>query len=277
MLNYFIIFRTTPSLASPPSPFTGTGSTHRPLKGFLEGKTGMKINTTPFKLSIFAIMGILLFLVLSSNEVDNSITEEDKRFIPNYLESIPPLEHESPYKEEIEIIKKIQDSVLTVAPNHEGLPYNTEREPKDVYVASKGLCYDRSRVIEKILRYSGFDTRHISMYSTTKTHSAFKSLMTPGVPSHAVTEVLTKRGWLVVDSNNRWLSIDSHGNPLSIAQIKLSIEGPDEIPWRHKPPSIIYQEPFTFIYGLYSRHGKFYPPYNFIPDVNYEELLQNFL
>ena len=264
-------------MASPPSPFTGTGSTHRPLKGILEGKTGMKINSTPIKLSIFAIMGILLFLALSFNEVDNSLTEEDKRFIPNYLENIPPLEHESTYKEELEIIQAIQDSVLTVAPNPEGLPYNTEREPKDVYVASKGLCYDRSRVIEKILRYSGFDTRHISMYSTTKTHSAFKSLMTPGVLSHAVTEVLTKRGWLVVDSNNRWLSLDRHGNPLSIAKIKWSIEGPDEILWHRNPPNIIYREPFTFIYGLYSRHGKFYPPYNFIPDVNYEELLQNFL
>ena len=222
-------------------------------------------------------MGILLFLVLSSNRVDNAITEEDKRFIPHYVESIPPLEHNSTYTEELEIIKHIQDAVLTVAPNNEGLPYNTEREPKDVYLASKGLCYDRSRVIEKILRYSGFNTRHISIFSTTKTRSAFKSLMTPGVLSHAVTEVLTKKGWLVVDSNHRWISIDRHGNPFSIAQIQLNIEGSDQIPWRHNPPHKIYREPFTFVYGLYSRHGKFYPPYNFIPDVNYEELLQNFL
>ena len=265
----------TPSMSSPLSRDTETLLTHRPLRGIVESKPGMKINTTPFKLSVLAIMGILLFLILSSNGVDNSITEEDKRFIPNYVESIPHPEHDSTYTEELEMIKRIQDAVLTVAPHNEGLPYNTEREPKDVYLASKGLCYDRSRVIEKILRYSGFNTRHISLYSTSKTRSAFKSLMTPGIPSHAVTEVYTKRGWLVVDSNNRWISIDRHGNPLSIAQIKLSIEGPDEIPWRRHPPNRIYREPFTFIFGLYSRHGKFYPPYNFIPDVNYEELLQN--
>jgi len=195
-------------------------------------------------------MLILPFLVLSYNGVDNSITEEDKLFITKYLTSIPPLKHNPTYKDELEFITKIQDSVLRVAPNNEGLPYNTEREPKDVCLASRGLCYDRSRVIEKILRYSVFDTRYISIYSTQKTHSSFKSLMTPDIPSHAVTEVLTKRGWLVADSNNRWLSIETQGNPLSIAKIKLSMEGSDEVLWRHKPPNIIYQEPFTFIYGL---------------------------
>lgn len=150
-------------------------------------------------------MGIFLLFVLYSNGVDNSITEEDERFIPKYLEIIAPHEHESPYEEKLEFIKSIHASVLTVAPNNEGLPYNTEREPKDVYIASKGKWYDRSRVIEKILRYSGFDTRQISIDSTTKTHSAFKSYITPGVPSPAVTEVFTKKGWLVVDSNNRRL------------------------------------------------------------------------
>ena len=106
---------------------------NRPSRGFLEGKTGMKINTTPFKLLMFAIMLILPFLVLSYNGVDNSITEEDKLFITKYLTSIPPLKHNPTYKDELEFITKIQDSVLTVAPNNEGLPYNTEREPKDVY------------------------------------------------------------------------------------------------------------------------------------------------
>lgn len=41
-------------------------------------------------------MGILLFLVLSSNRVDNSITEDDERFIPKYLESVTLLS-KNPY------------------------------------------------------------------------------------------------------------------------------------------------------------------------------------
>ena len=162
----------------------------------------MKINRAPFALFILTIIGILLSLVLSYNGVDNSITEEDQLFISKFLTSIPSLEHKPTYQDELAIITKTQDSVLTVAPKHEGLPYSTEREPKDVYLASKGLCYDRSRVIEKILRYSGFTTRHFSMYSTKRSRSAFKSFLTPGIPSHAATEVFTTRGWLVVDSNH---------------------------------------------------------------------------
>jgi hypothetical protein len=36
----------------------------------------------------------------------------------------------------------------------------------------------------------------------------------------------------------------------------------------------IYGAPFTYVYGL-SRHGRFYPPYNAVPDVNWGELAQN--
>ena len=237
----------------------------------------MKVNKRSIKFSTLAISIILLVLFLSYNEVDNSITEEDKVFITKYLENISPLKSNRRYKEELEFITKTQSSVLKVAPYNEGIPFNAEREPKDVYLASKGLCYDRSRVIEKILAFSGFDTRHISIYSTKNTNSPFRSLSTPNISSHAITEVLTQRGWLVVDSNDQWLSIDTQGNPVSIAKIKLSAEGSGEISWRQKAPNKIYKEPFVFIYGLYSRHGKFYPPYTFVPDVNYKELIQNFL
>ena len=95
--------------------------------------------------------------------------------------------------------------------------------------------------------------------------------------SHAFTEVLTQKGWMVVDSNDRWISIDSKNNPVSIAQIKLSAEGAADFAWSQIPPNKKYMNPFIFVYGLYSRHGQFYPPYNFIPDVNYRELAQNFL
>ena len=237
----------------------------------------MKAYGIPLKSTLVTLVGTMLFFVLFWNGVDNSITKEDKLYITKFLTSIPSLEPDPSYEEQLEFISRVQDAVLTVAPINEGLPYNTEREPKDVYFATKGLCYDRSRVIEKILRYSGFDTRHLSIYSTKKSGSALKSFITPGTRSHAVTEVLTKKGWLVVDSNHRWLSIDQKGNPWSMAKIQFSLNNPEGIPWIKHPPSSIYQEPFTYIHGLYSRHGKFYPPYTLIPDVNYEELIQNFI
>ena len=37
----------------------------------------------------------------------------------------------------------------------------------------------------------------------------------------------------------------------------------------------IYRAPYTWLYGVYSRHGRFFPPYNAIPDVNWPEMAQN--
>lgn len=213
---------------------------------------------------------------LAYSEVDNSITAEDKQYIPKYLEGIPALPENRTYDNELDLIIQIQNSVLSKAAHNNALPLATTREPKDLFTAKAGLCYDRSRAIEKILRYVGFETRHIAIYSTKKTGSFLKSLTTPGVASHAVTEVLTQKGWLVVDSNHRWVSLDSNNNPVPISQIQLMAAGSNNISWNQEPPNKKYLQPFTYVYGLYSRHGKFFPPYNFIPDVNYQELAQNF-
>jgi hypothetical protein len=45
--------------------------------------------------------------------------------------------------------------------------------------------------------------------------------------------------------------------------------------WRAGPPNAIYLRPFTVVYGLYSRNGHLYPPYDFVPDVSYAELTDN--
>lgn len=42
-----------------------------------------------------------------------------------------------------------------------------------------------------------------------------------------------------------------------------------------QPDIPIYAEGFTFMYGLYSRHGMFYPPYDKVPDINIPEFSQN--
>jgi hypothetical protein len=222
-------------------------------------------------------MGVFISTIalLSYHEVDNSLTSEDKQYIVKFLDGIPALPEKRTYQNEVDTIILIQNSVLTKISHKIALPFGTTREPKDVFIAKAGGCYDRSRVIEKILRYLGFKTRHIAMYSTIKTGSAIKSLTTKRNPSHAITEVLTKKGWLVVDSNSRWISTDSKNYPVSLSKIQLYAEGSASISWNQKPPYKIYENPFTFVYGLYSRHGRFYPPYNFIPDINYKELTYN--
>ena len=97
----------------------------------------------------------------------------------------------------------------------------------------------------------------------------------------------TKKGWLVIDSNFPWIALDVNNNPLSIKNIQQSLDNSVDIDWKKSPldvvggntskyvKSIIYTKPFVAVYGLYSRHGRFYPPYNLIPDINYGEFIQN--
>lgn len=237
----------------------------------------MKVNKKQSVLILIALPIICAVFFLSYCAVDNSLTEEDREYIPMYLSDVVPLPKKPTYRDELGFIISVQRSVLNMAPSNEGLPFGQKREPKELYTAKIGLCFDRSRVIEKILRYSGFETRHVAIYSKEETGSAIKSLITPGVSSHAVTEVLTKSGWLIVDSNTPWISTDTNDWPVSIDNIQLSIENAVHIKWDKEPPTSIYVKPFTFVFGLYSRHGKFYPPYNFVPDINYGELIQNAL
>ncbi len=170
----------------------------------------------------------------------------------------------------------VQDAVLRATPLAEGLPLNQPREPKDILFGGQGLCYDRSRAIEKILTGLGFEVRHLAIYST-REHGRLRALMTPGVDSHALTEVKTEKGWMLVDSNARWIGLDAEGrvyaaediqgrNPFAMAWAP---EVPEQISWPR------FDGPFTYVIGLFSRHGGFFPPYTPVPDVNYAQLLYN--
>jgi len=235
------------------------------------------IKNKRFLLLIVGITFIFVVATLVYSSVDNSLSEEDKQYIPKYLSYVEYLPEKPTYKDELNFIISVQRSVLMIAPTNDGLPFGQKREPRELYEARTGLCFDRSRVIEKILRYAGFETRHVSIYSTKKTGSAFLSLISPGVSSHAVTEVWTQNGWLIVDSNEFFVSIDKDAQPVSIEVIQHAAGDAIPIKWNQNPQTEIYAQPFTFVYGLYSRHGQFYPPYNFIPDINYREFIQTLL
>ena len=227
---------------------------------------------------IFALIIALFIFILAIfdyHSVDKSITIDDKKYIPKFLINLPKTSKELSYKDELDFISSIQQSTFNIAPNVGSIPPNQEREPKQVYLAKVAGCPDRSRLIEKILIYSGFKTRHISIYSKEKIHSSIIALLTPQVGSHAVVEVLTKKGWLVVDTNYPWIAIDNNNNPISIKQIRHSLDHAQVIDWKVAPPHGIYRNSFVYLYGVYSRHGKFYPPYNIIPDINYGEFIQN--
>lgn len=236
------------------------------------------------KHSILLLTGILVIsaiAALSYSAVNKSLTAEDRLYMPVYLSGVAPLPENPTYTDELNYIRAVQRSVINTAPGEGGLPRNHKRSLKELYAAKKGTCYDRSRVIEKILGFSHFRTRDISLFSKAKTKSAIKSLFTRKITSHSVSEVLTKNGWLVVDPNALWVSIDKNKQPVSMKRIRYNVENSIAVSWNSPPPSakksFTYDKPFIYIYGLYARNGKFYPPYNAIPDINYGDFVQNLL
>ncbi len=177
------------------------------------------------------------------------------------------------FTEQVGFIAAVQSKVLSTAALDAPIPLGRPRELSDLVQAGHGLCYDRSRAIETLLRVAGFEVRHAAVYSTARTHSALRSILTPKVPSHSLSEVKTSRGWMAVDSNVPWIGLTSDGAPVGLAELPRPHERWNSL--AKSSPTPILQKNFTWIYGLYSRHGNFYPPYNPVPDVNWLELSHN--
>jgi hypothetical protein len=235
-----------------------------------------------FSIPVLIVLLVALGLWLKYNEVEVDVTPEDQAYAQVIMQhtGLPSIMEPAnrTYAQELQTIKAIQQGVLRTAPANGGIPHGQNREPKDLCRIKIGLCYDRSRVIEKVLKVYGFETRHISVFLTeTVGKSPLGAITSAGTPSHAISEVKTRHGWMVVDSNLPWIAVDASGEARSIEEIQESIKT-QPISWptgADKNMLIFYKVPFTYLLGLYSRHGGFYPPYNFFPDINWSEFAQN--
>lgn len=204
------------------------------------------------------------------------------------------------YEEQLAFIRALQRAVLKSVPHKSPLPDCRPREPKDVYEnrGKYGACCERSRLIEKTLRSCGYTTRHIFVYSKRgirKRHPPswkWWYLWQSNIDRHSVSEVHTNKGWLVVDSNSCWLSLDKQDKPYSMKDMQSS----EQISWKDQMDSEpgwddlkkICDGTFYFHYGIYCRTGRLYPPFWFrfricrtkivvpSPDMDIREFLQNF-
>jgi hypothetical protein len=230
------------------------------------------------------LLGFAGFLVAVAaiHNVGTAVTDEDRFYGAQILEragydAAPETFGDlNVFDNQIAAILAVQDAVLKATPIEKELAHGRSREPKDVLTEGMGICFDRSRTMEKILTSLGFENRHLAIYST-REHGTLRALMTPGTASHALTEVKTSKGWILVDSNARWIGLDPQRNVHSVDDIQnqdpfatvWATEVPEPVSWR------LFNQPFTYVIGLYSRHGGFFPPVTPVPDVNYRQLLQN--
>ena len=165
------------------------------------------------------------------------------------------------FNDQIQLISNLQKKAFEAAPVGSGIPEYQEREPQELIRAKQGLCYDRSRTLDKLLSFVGFKTRHV--YLLYKQDRSFLSAISHyGQESHAVTEVKTAKGWMLVDSNTPWLAITRGGEPVSA-----------DVVWKlydeFKDPPTYFKEPYWAIRGMYSRKGHLYKPYIYFPEFNW--------
>lgn len=221
-------------------------------------------------------ISIFITIVIYWHNVPKTLTEEDKQyiqaFLPQFSTTKPP--EFSSITQEIVFIQQIQVTILKQINTSKSIPSGQNREPKDLFQFKSGYCFDTGRTLEKAYNYYGFRTRHVAIYQRKKGKSKWNVLTGREDRSHAALEVKTSEGWLLVDPTWQWVGLDKVGNPLSMEDIKsLNIRELKAIP--PEEAHDFYLHPTVIVYGLHSRHGQFYPPYNFIPDYNFRELLYN--
>lgn len=218
--------------------------------------------------------------VLAMNNVPVSLSDADIKSIPELLNAAgkPHLTRNiavgRSFTDQAEIVSEVQAAVLAIAPKTDPIDFDRGREPQDLLELRYGLCYDRSRVIEKILTYVGLESRHVAIYSLKKASSTIAALLTARTSSHAVTEVLTQNGWMAIDPDIPWIGLTDDLEVLSIRKLQKAA-GKKNYKWSplaKKDFNDIFDSKFTYVTGLYSRHGRFYAPYNSIPDINYPQL-----
>lgn len=221
-------------------------------------------------------------LVAALNHVSDELTEEDRFYLSTMLHEAGRADitvdaaSSASFARQIEIIQALQEVTFLASPTTASIPLFQPREPKDIYLSRKGLCYDRSRVIEKLAQYAGFQVQHVSIYEATESLPGIVAWLIPRRKSHAVSSIRTTRGWMVVDSTSRWIALTQDGRPMSISDIKRL--SPSDQVWSARvpdQPNELLTRPFVYVIGLYSRHGLFYPPYLPFPDVNFLQLKSN--
>lgn len=246
------------------------------------GSIRLKRSISPSRKWWFFILLLIAFAALVNHfNLDRTLTNEDryyiKLYLPNVREGIAP---SLSYEEQIKLIQQAQAAVRLRTTGWEGIPEGQPREPKQLYLGRTGMCYDRSRVLEKIFTYLGFTNRHLAMFARQPYQHSYNTVLFQHVPSHAISEVLTSKGWLMVDSNDLWISLDNNRRPVSMPQLQDRYRREEKINWAIsvlKHDEAFYNSRCIALYGIYSRHGRFYPPYvKGIPDFRVRGLLYNF-
>jgi len=222
--------------------------------------------------SLLLILFLLANLTLAVvTNVPTHIDSFDAAVFNTLLNVKKPIRANS-YEEELVLVREVQKRIFLAAPLGEPIPEYRDREPVDLINHGTGVCYDRSRTFDKIFAWLGFETRHVYILylkhpRTQEPLSFWRAFFTYGAGSHAVTEVKTSHGWMLVDSNNPWISLNKSGEPVGADDLWRNPQQFDEMP-------AYFKQPYSAIRGMYSRRGQFYRPYIPYPELNWADFFE---
>jgi len=225
---------------------------------------------------IFPSAGILSFVLLAPcaamfllwlSAVEVTPTEQDIAAIHTVFGDLSCAGLDD-FDAQVVCIKALQVNLKARIPNMHCADRGVLIEPSDFIERNYGCCFDRARLLEKTLTYMGYEVRRLALFDATKYKKL--SLIIPGVTSHATLEVLTKKGWMGVDSNELFVLMDIHHNPLTYRDIPVSKNDLLEQP----SPSAFYQTELIGVYGMYSRHGLSHKPMVLAPEINWGQFFK---
>lgn len=223
------------------------------------------------KIILIALSMACISYLLFAGQVDNTVTDSDIESIAK-LGPLPQCTKLDSFETEVECVSAVQQAIRTLLPVNRcpKVDFSLTVEPANFIARGYGCCYSRARFTEKALQHYGFNTRHLSIHADGPL--GIPGTVMPGTASHATTEVLTKRGWMGVDSNEPFLLLTRSGQPLTFKNFR---HYKDEL--RDTPqPADFYQHDLSIVYGLYSRHGMFHGRPLPSPEFNIHELIYNF-
>ena len=238
----------------------------------VSGLVGGSVIRRTVKLSTWLIIAFVVLNVLIGvvSNVSTSVSDSDEAVFHSILGLKKPQGALS-YEQEIELIKSAQALVLKKAPVGEPIDEYSDRESENLFQKKVGCVMTAQELMTRIFSWYGFGSRHLYILYpehpvTGEKLSFLRAFFTKGTNSHAVTEIKTSRGWLVVDSNSLWMSVVADGSPVDADHIYMQANRFASIP-------VYWNRPYWAVRGLYSRRGQLYRPYIPYPELNWYDFL----
>ena len=206
----------------------------------------------------------------ASIRVTKAITQDDQE-IAKLLNVDKECSDLNTYEKEIICVKSIQEAQLNLIDDTKCRGRFINLGSIEVINKNTACCFDRARITEQVLQIYKFKVRHVFLAQT----EIFFYNNLPRSSSHAVTEVLTSRGWLGVDSNEPFILLDQDNLPNTYEQAIHN--GLIKSLSTSTFTDSFYKKPLVHVIGLYSRNGTFFEPYlPYIPEINFNDFFGNF-